>query len=145
VSTVRNTIGRITRAEAELIHSRTTRIFLSSNPIVGSEHVLFGTCESERDASCTGVVAAVQYENQHARFTLAIYATGDCERCQTVCEEWGILELAISPTTKRMNARTAAELGAAYRVDHKLLMSIGALCVDELTGPGGPTTNGAEQ
>jgi len=119
-------------------------MFISARPVEGSESIFYRDCDCGQQP-CRGVVAAVSFQLERVRFTLDLYATGDCERCETVCEEWGILELAISPTTKRMNARTATELGAAYRVDHKLLTSIGALRVDELTGPGGPTTNGAAQ
>jgi hypothetical protein len=147
VSTVRNTIGRLARADAELAHKRAERLFTTANPTPESEHVTFTPCDQADDNgdSCPGVVAGVEFANQHARFRVAIYATGRCDRCLAIWSEWGALELALSPTVARMNATSAAMLCAGYKANGTELIGLGAVSAEPLTGPGGPTTNGAAQ
>lgn len=135
---VRDTLGRMSRRDAETAHKRTERFLTSCNPNWESEWTTFGAC-----GVCGGARASAHYETTAARFRVTIYASGSCEDCRTVRDAWGILDLAISPTTARMNASTAEELAKAFRLDKtdlEDLQRLGALEVTPTRPKPGTTT-----
>ena len=136
--TIRDTLGRLSRRDAETAHRRVERFLNACNPNWESEWTTFGTC-----GTCGGVVVSAHYETTAARVRASVYASGTCEDCRTIREAWGILDLAISPTNARMNASTAEELAKAFRLDKtdlEDLQRLGALEVTPARPKPGTTT-----
>lgn len=124
----RDTLGRMSRRDAETAHKRVERFLNSCNPNWESEWTTLRTC-----GMCEGVSVSAHYETTAARFRVTIYASGACDDCRTIREAWGILDLAISPTTGRMNASTAEELAKAFRIDKADLEDLQRLNALEVT------------
>ena len=136
--TIRDTLGRLSRRDAETAHRRVERFLNACNPNWESEWTTFNAC-----GMCGGAHVSAHYETTAARVRASVYASGSCEDCRTVRDAWGILDLAISPTTARMNASTAEELAKAFRLDKtdlEDLQRLGALEVTPTRTKPGNTT-----